>query len=147
MVKLGATEDGARQALAATTTRVAGRARIENTAQGSRLVVDDDFEGAWRRIGLALDRSGFSVIERDQAKGLFFVRVASQDTTPKKEKSWLSWLKFWPDSPQPAAQGYRVLVNPAKGETVVSVQSAGGGPGGRTDNSDTLLRMLRDQLT
>ena len=147
MVKLGASEEAARQALAGTTTAVAGHARLENTAEGTRLVVDDDFEGAWRRIGLALDRGGFNVVERDKAKGLIFVRPASQDTTPKKEKSWLSWLKFWPDRAEPAAERYRVLVNPAKGETVVSVQSTGSEAGGRSDNSETLLRMLRDQLT
>jgi uncharacterized lipoprotein len=38
------------------------------------LVVQDDFDRAWRRVGLALDRSGFSVEDRDRAAGLFFVR-------------------------------------------------------------------------
>src|SRR6185503_4315752 len=72
--------------------------------KGSDLVVNDTFERTWRRVGLALDRVGFTVEDRDRSKGIFFVRyidperdIASQS---KQEESWLDKLKFWKSTPK-----------------------------------------------
>ncbi len=34
----------------------------------------EGFDRAWRRIGLALDRGGFTVEDRDRSQGVYFVR-------------------------------------------------------------------------
>ena len=63
------------------------RARIEKANDGaSRLVVDDSFDRAWRRVGLALDRTGFTVVDRDRSKGLYFVRYANPDLDPASRR-------------------------------------------------------------
>src|SRR5690606_26742169 len=73
MVRLGAEEARAEAALAA--PQVAERARISSGGDGQAvLLVDESFDRAWRRVGLALDRTGFTVEDRDRAKGLYFVR-------------------------------------------------------------------------
>ncbi len=74
------------------------RARLEKAADGaSRLVVDDGFDRAWRRVGLALDRVGFTVVDRDRSKGTYFVRYANPEVDAKKEKGFLDKLMFWKD--------------------------------------------------
>ena len=150
MVKLGAPDEVAATSIAARAQAASaaggGRARLETGAQGSRLVVDDDFERAWRRIGLALDRSGFTVIDRDQAKGLFYVRLAPSDAGARKDRGWLSRLQFWQRESGDAPQQYRVLVNAASGKTIVSVQDDAGSRGG-ANSAESLLLKLRDQLT
>jgi len=72
---------------------------LENNGQGP-LVVNDSFDRAWRRVGLALDRVGFTVEDRDRSKGVFFVRYidpeADLHTTDKR--SWAEKLQFWKSS-------------------------------------------------
>ena len=47
------------------------------TPDGSEVLeVDEPFDRAWRRVGLALDRVGFTVEDRDRTKGLYYVRYA-----------------------------------------------------------------------
>jgi outer membrane protein assembly factor BamC len=61
--------------------------------------LSDPFDRAWRRVGLALDRIGFLVEDKDRSKGLFFVRYSDLDAedTSKEEKGWLDKLAFWKD--------------------------------------------------
>ena len=41
--------------------------------------VDEGFDRAWRRVGLALDRVGFTVEDRDRVQGVYFVRYVDPD--------------------------------------------------------------------
>src|SRR5215813_1084274 len=94
MVKLG-TPTAQATAAVASLPKQPDRARIEKGSDGSsKLVVDDSFDRAWRRVGLALDRTGFTVVDRDRSKGLYFVRYANPDLDPKR-KGWLDRLQFW----------------------------------------------------
>ena len=86
MMRFGTTEAQATNAMAAATPGVQApaatseRARLEKGADGvSKLIVDDPFDRAWRRVGLALDRSGFTVVDRDRSTGVYFVRYADPD--------------------------------------------------------------------
>jgi outer membrane protein assembly factor BamC len=70
------------------------------------LLLNDQFDRAWRRVGLALDRIGFVIEDKDRSNGLFFVRYADVDIddTPKKKKGLLDTLKFWGDDDKKEAQ-------------------------------------------
>ena len=83
MVALGTPAPAAAQAVAAD-SKTPDRARIDKGADGVRLVVDDTFDRAWRRVGLALDRTGFTVVDRDRSKGLYFVRYANPELEQEK---------------------------------------------------------------
>ena len=79
MVRLGAQEERAKQILASRST-IELRAELKKGIDGlETLQVFEPFDRAWRRVGLALDRVGFTVEDRDRQKGLYFVRYADAD--------------------------------------------------------------------
>ena len=116
--------------------------------EGSNLVVNDNFDRAWRRVGLALDRVGFTVEDRDRSKGLYFVRYIDPDAAgdaKKKEGFWDS-LKFWKPDPKASSPQYRIHVGDAGGGlSQVVVQNAQGAPE-TSPTSKRILSLLVDQL-
>ena len=80
MVRLGA-QRGARQGRWPRRRAPAQRAEIRKGIDGAELLqVNEPFDRAWRRVGLALDRVGFTVEDRDRAKGLYFVRYVDPES-------------------------------------------------------------------
>lgn len=77
MVKLGVSEERARAMEAAAENQAARTtvpgARILDEGGNPVIALDGDFDHAWRRTSLALDRAGFTVKDRDRSQGLFFV--------------------------------------------------------------------------
>jgi outer membrane protein assembly factor BamC len=148
MVALGTPEPAAVQALAAD-SKTPERARIDKGTDGVRLVVDDTFDRAWRRVGLALDRTGFTVVDRDRSKGLYFVRYANPELEKKKPEGWLAdtltKMQFWKTAPPEKPEQYRVVVTQADPRSVVTVQDPNGVVD-RTANSEKILALLKDQL-
>jgi outer membrane protein assembly factor BamC len=147
MMRFGAVEDAARASVQQALAPGGGgadRARLIKTADGaSVLEVDDNFDRAWRRVGLALDRIGFTVVDRDRSKGVYFVRYADPDTA-KVEPGWLSRLQFWKDTTEKPEQ-YRVVVTGGELKSTVAVQSLEGGPD-RSANGEKIMALVRDQL-
>jgi outer membrane protein assembly factor BamC len=144
MIRFGTPVPAAATAIAALPTQPQ-RARIEKASDGaSRLVVDDAFDRAWRRVGLALDRTGFTVVDRDRSKGLYFVRYANPDLE-SKQKGWLDKLQFWKTDDKEKPEQYRVLVTQADPSSFVTVQDPAG-VADRSANSDKILALLQDQL-
>ena len=144
MVRLGIQEDQVNQQLKQTqTTQTAGRARID----GSTLIVDDNFDRAWRRVGLALDRVGLTVIDRDRSNGIYFVRPAKVDADTKSGGFW-SGLAFW-RSDNSAQEDtikqedeYRVQVKQsASGQTSVQMTDKQGSPVDKKLNQNVLSRL------
>ena len=82
----------------------AGAARLHEIFDGSSVIVmHDAFDKSWRRVGLAIERAGFVVEDKDRAKGIYFLRTA------KAESGWADKLQFWKDS-QNTNTRYRVSV-------------------------------------
>jgi outer membrane protein assembly factor BamC len=125
----------------------ADRARIEKGTDGvPKLVIDESFDRAWRRVGLALDRSGFTVVDRDRSTGVYYVRYADPDTEiGKRDQSWLSKLAFWRKDEAEKPEQYRIAVVEQAPRSLVSVQDTKGAPD-KTPASDRILALLRDQL-
>jgi outer membrane protein assembly factor BamC len=148
MVALGTPATAAAQAIA-TDGKTSDRARIDKGADGTRLVVDDTFDRAWRRVGLALDRTGFTVVDRDRSKGLYFVRYSNPDLEKKKPEGWLAdtlaKMQFWKTTPPDKPEQYRVVVTQADPRSVITVQDPSGTVD-RTPNSEKILALLKDQL-
>ncbi|HSF71156.1 MAG TPA: outer membrane protein assembly factor BamC [Methylotenera sp.] len=98
MVKLGVEEKRAQQIVA--NPVVEKRADVVKESDSSvTLNLNDTYDRGWRRVGLALDRIGFVIEDKDRASGLFFVRYADVDIDdgPKKKKGLFDTLAFWDD--------------------------------------------------
>ena len=140
MVRLGAEEARAEAALTQAPTEE--RARIAAGSDGLvSLNMEEPFDRAWRRVGLALDRIGFTVEDRDRAQGLYYVRYVDPDADNKSpKKGFLSGLAFWRSDDKPALGGseYRLRVQGQGDSSRVTVMTREGG----ADNSETAKRML-----
>jgi outer membrane protein assembly factor BamC len=146
MVKLGV-EDARAKSMLSPDGKRQERARIvEGTDGASVLRVDEPFDRAWRRVGVALDRVGFTVEDRDRTKGIYFVRYADPQEGAKKDTGLLSKLAFWrsTDTAKPAEQ-YQVVVNAATDASQVRILGKDGGPD-KTGASKKILGLLYDQL-
>ncbi|NCV40597.1 MAG: outer membrane protein assembly factor BamC [Betaproteobacteria bacterium] len=55
-------------------TALASQARLRRDADGASLELAMNFDRAWRQVGLALERGGFTVEDRDRSQGIFYVR-------------------------------------------------------------------------
>jgi len=152
MVTLGQGEEPARAAVAAATPASAPASAAATTAartaaagpQPTSLVVNDAFDRAWRRVGLALDRTGFTVEDRDRAAGLYYVRYVDPKNAGKEEPGW--WARLWGDKSNPQeALRYRVLVKGDGPKTNVSVQNSTGNPE-TGDNAQRIIGLLSNEL-
>jgi len=98
MVKLGLADKRAKEIIAAPISQK--RAEIKKEADGSSSVeIQDPFDRAWRRVGLALDIIGFVIEDKDRSNGIYFVKYADVDIddSPKKKKGVIDSLMFWSD--------------------------------------------------
>lgn len=146
MVTLAPKEDQAR-ALAAVNTVTDGppRARLLDGQPAPTVEVDDSLDRAWRRVGLALDRSGFTVEDRDRAGGLYYVRYVDPKSAGKEEPGFFARL-FSGSATSLAPVRYRVSLKTAGGKTQVAVLTSAGAPdtGENGKNiANLLLRELR----
>ena len=150
MLRFGVDETRAREQVAAGST--SERAKVVPSKDGGTLLeVAEPFDRAWRRVGLALDRVGFTVEDRDRNKGTYFVRYIDPEKDAqgggKKDQGFLSKLMFWkPSTPDAkSAEQYRVQVRDNKDSSQVEVL----GKDGKLDKSETarkILSLLHEQL-
>jgi outer membrane protein assembly factor BamC len=148
MVRIGAPEDKAK-AIAAAAQPAAQRAALKKGLDGAELLeVFEPFDRAWRRVGLALDRVGFTVEDRDRQKGLYFVRYADPDAAlgRKKDEGLLARLAFWRDqTPKVKPEQYRVAVTPAAEASRVQVLDKNG-VAESSPTASRILTLLHEQL-
>jgi outer membrane protein assembly factor BamC len=130
MVRLGAKEEVARtMATSPVNVTSAPRARLVPGQPAATLQVDESFDRAWRRVGLTLDRSGFTVEDRDRASGLYFVRYVDPKDSATADPGFMAkMLNLVKPEPAPAPVRYRIAVKAEGERTTVSVQNSQGGP-------------------
>ncbi len=143
MVRLGAQQEKAKTAAAVPQSQQ--RAEIVKRNDGTELLqVHEPFDRAWRRVGLALDRVGFTVEDRDRQKGLYFVRYADPESEMKeKDRGFLGRL-FSSDSKVKPEQ-YRVQITTESDGTQVLVLNKEGAAE-RSKTAQRILALLHEQL-
>lgn len=140
MTRFGVDQDRVKAQLAKA-SNVPQRATLSKGADGVRtLAVDEQFDRAWRRVGLALDRIGFTVEDRDRSKGLYYVRYIDPqiDNKSADNKGWLSRLKFWGGGDKAKQEQFRIEVKDAPQGCQVKVLGKDGGQ----ENTETAVRIL-----
>lgn len=113
-------------AQAVSTSQAEQLARAE--LKGKTLNIFDTYDRAWRRAGLAVERIGFIITDRDRAQGIYYVRRADTDITIEKENKdgFFSKLTFWSKSEaQKLAEKkleYQVILKQEVNRTALTVQ-------------------------
>ncbi len=141
MVKLGVSQEQSKALIAAGAPRQTSRLAM----LGSQPVVqvDEGFERAWRRVGLALDRTGFTVEDRDRSQGTYFVRYV-EPSANKGEPGFISKL-FSSVSPAKPPLKYRIALKSEGENTTVSVLNAQGAPESSA-NAQRIVQVIADDL-
>ncbi|MEN9544378.1 MAG: hypothetical protein RLZZ598_1211 [Pseudomonadota bacterium] len=133
MSALGAQDEQikAQTTTAAPSSSLPARARMLPASSGAAMQIDEPFDRAWRRVGLALDRSGFTVEDRDRAQGLFFVRYIDPSMIGKGDPGWtdkvFGFFSGGEKKPKQAGPArYRVALKSEAQVTTLTVQNLQG---------------------
>ncbi len=117
---------------------------LKNEDGSSQLSVSDSFDRAWRRVGLALDRGGFTVEDRDRSTGIYRVRYLDPSAQPKEDGFLTKWLGFGKKA-EPEQNRYQVLVKEKDSVSLVSVLDAAGNPD-KSEAAGRITGLLYEQL-
>ena len=141
MVKLGASEEKSKTLIASPEV-VPPSAKVATVGGAPVVQINDGFDRAWRRVGLSLDRTGFTVEDRDRGKGLYFVRYVEPDPN-RKEPGFFAKV-FGSGAAAPPLK-YRIAVKSQGQDTVVSVLNASGEPE-TSANAQRIVKVIADDL-
>jgi outer membrane protein assembly factor BamC len=141
MVKLGVSQE---QSQALVATDAAQRTSKVSSVNGQPVVeINESFERAWRRVGLALDRTGFTVEDRDRNAGTYFVRYVPPN--PEKSEPGFFAKLFGSSKKDEAPLKFRILVKGAGNTSTVSVLDASGAPDS-SGNAQRIVQVIADDL-
>ncbi|HYP67939.1 MAG TPA: outer membrane protein assembly factor BamC [Thiobacillaceae bacterium] len=145
MVRFGVDEAKAKTMLANQTTEE--RARIVKNGNAASLELDEAFDRAWRRVGLALDRVGFAVEDRDRTKGVYYVRYIDPeiDNAGKKDEGFMSKLAFWKSKKDQTSPQLQIVVAETGDKSHVTVEAEKG----KTVDAATqnrIIKLLHNEL-
>jgi outer membrane protein assembly factor BamC len=147
MERLGMTQEQAKAMVAAPLGPKTPKAKFvqEGNNQGY-IQLSAGFDRSWRDVGLALDRSNFTVEDRNRSLGIYYVRYVN----PKDlgdTKGFFSNLFSSKDNSGMKAKKYQVIVkSTGENSANVYVQDADGKPE-NTPAGFQLLTLLTEQLT
>ncbi len=121
------------------------QAAVQYNEANQTLVLADDFDRAWRRVGLSLDRSGFTVEDRDRAAAVYYVRYVPFVADKKEESKGFLRRLFSRKAPEVTTVRYRINLQNQGSGTLVRVLSESGQAveGG---DSARILKLLADDL-
>ena len=148
LTRLGVENTRAKAAVANAAPAEPARAKLVRASEGGVVAVDETFERAWRRVGLALDRVGFTVEDRDRTKGVYYVRYVdqNQDANGKAvEKGFFGRMFSRSKDDKAKAQRYQIAVRSATAGSQVSVLNSDGRPEA-SPTGDRILSLLTEQL-
>ncbi|MDY7574674.1 outer membrane protein assembly factor BamC [Actimicrobium sp. CCI2.3] len=148
MARLGVEEVKAKT-IVAQAVQKPDRSKLGKDADGAYVEVDEGFDRAWRRVGLSLDRVGFTVEDRDRVEGMYFVRYIDlgQDAQSKSkaDNGFFSRLFSSSDDKVKKAQRYRVLVKQVGTISRITVLNDEGKPE-KSGTADRILTLVNEQL-
>lgn len=148
MVALGGTKEQADQTredvVKQAATPSTGGTLATLNADATSVTLRGEPDLAWRRVGLALDRSGFTVEGRDRASGTYEVRLSVNDPAAAKP-GFFSRLFGRGGQQEETLARYRVKLTPQGRETLVSVLSETSQPASN-DTARLIAKRLVEEL-
>jgi len=148
MQRLGMTQEQAKAMASVPLAAKIPKAKlVQGDANAAHIDLNSGFDRAWRDVGLALDRSNFTVEDRDRSIGIYYVRYVNSKETGEKKGFFSGLFSSNDDESILKAKKYRILVKAnGDGASIVTVQNADGGPE-NTPAGLQLLTMLTEQLS
>ena len=143
MIYLGVKPARAEEVVTKTAPRPARAELVQQGTGQATLVLHDEFEKAWRNVGIVLDRVGFAVEDRDRLQGLYYVRY-SDPLKSQNQGGFLSKLAFWSDKEQ-KAEHYQIKLSDDGADTRVVVLDKDGKPE-KSVTAVHILNVLYDEL-
>jgi len=141
MLKLGASKA---QAAQVGTVADAKPLAVVSTIDGQSVVrMSENFDRAWRRVGLSLDRTGFTVEDRDRNKGIYFVRYVMADAQ-QTEPGFFKKL-FGGSTKEAGAAKYQITVRSVGDNTTIAVLNDQGFPE-TSDAANKIVKVLAEDL-
>jgi len=122
-------------------------ARIVKEASAPVLEMDEGFDRAWRRVGLALDRVGFAVEDRDRSKGVYYVRYIDPgiDNASKRDEGMFAKLAFWRSKKTQTSPQLQIVVSEAGEKSRVGVTGTDS-KAADADTQNRIIKLLHDEL-
>lgn len=143
-VFLGASQERDRVREAASSKRKQPRSQLVQGKDGVKLMIGDQFARSWRLVGLALDRVGFAVEDRDRSAGIYYVRY-NDPSAETEGGGFFSKLKFWGDDKPDRNIEYQVKVEQRDDLSEVRVLDAKGGED-KTSTAKRILKLIQEQI-
>ncbi len=127
------------------------RVALVNTGAEQRLELPEGFDRAWRRVGLALDRGGFTVEDRDRSQGVYHVRYIDPEIEggrAGKKPGFLSRLFGSGTARADASPRFRIEITGEGDRSVVQVRDPQGQAVGEVDRKTVgrILSLLQEQM-
>jgi len=150
MMRFGVEEEKAKLELTTGKSTTQERAYIDRET-GDTLVINEAFDRSWRRVGLALDRIGFTVEDRNRVDGIYFVRYLNPDKDSKKkgdDDGILSGIMFWRsgDKDDAKAAKYRIQIHNTGTNTSKVTLLNDDGTAVNSSTTSRILKLLHEQL-
>jgi len=145
----GATKPLSQAATTAAVSAVAAApqppAKARTTSNGERasMEMDETFDRAWRRVGLVLDRGGFTVEDRDRASGIYYVRYSDPKVAGQEEPNFFARVFGGAKDPQTPVR-YRIVLKGAGAKTSVDVLTSDGGTASGENGQRIVARLVED---
>lgn len=140
MVKLGSSPASAQQSIAA--NQPVKQAHLESRNGQQTLVYQQPVTLGWRHVGLALDRSGFTIQDRDANRGIYFLRYI--DPRVKEEPGFFKKMFTKSQKPQFPSE-FRIVLSEQSGKTVIQVQN-NLGQADASEGASNILNKLLESL-
>ena len=143
MLKLGGPAAATQVAAGAPASPLPALSQATTVGGQPAVLINEGFDRAWRRVGLSLDRTGFTVEDRDRAKGTYFVRYVEPGT--KKEEPGFFAKLFSSSAPASAPLKLRIVLTSAETSTTVTVQNTEGKPE-TASIAQRIVKVITDDL-
>jgi len=109
------------------------------------LLISEPFDRAWRRVGLAMDRAGFDVTDRDRSAGILMVKYLDSDYEAKKKKERGFFKNMFSKDAAIDPPEYQVRLRNEEGKTRLTV-SAPGGAADPTGVAPKIISLIAEQM-
>jgi outer membrane protein assembly factor BamC len=137
-------------AAAPSSVPAATKVKMQGTGPTAQLeLAEDGFDRSWRRVGIALEKVGFTVEDRDRSKGHYFVRYLDPELEAKSGRGSGVLSRLFSSDADLKAKTYRVTV--AQKGSIANIAVANQNGSVITDATDSqvaarILTLLQDQL-